>query len=130
MQVKPRFEFFKIIEQYFILKDDTNNDICLTLLEVKLHDSKFEIMESTYKFWTIVGKTQISWGNKNSDKTPISYDETAYWKSKERNNLFKGEIHGFFIEEIKNGFHNMFLTKFPPDEQEFGLRTQFNFKKI
>jgi hypothetical protein len=46
-------------------------------------------------------------------------------KSNESYEWFKN-----LIEEIKVGFHNMFLTKFPPDEKEFGLRTQFNFKKI
>jgi hypothetical protein len=130
MQVKPRFEYFKILEQYFILKDDTNNDMCLTLFEVKLPDSTTEIIESSYKFWAIVGKTQVSWGNKSSDKTPISYDNNAYWRSKERKNLFKGEINGFLIEEEIRGFHNMFLTKFPPDEKEFGLKTAFIFKKL
>ena len=45
MQVKPRFETYKILEQYPILTDDTGNEMCLTLLEVKLPSDEDEIME-------------------------------------------------------------------------------------
>ena len=50
MQVKPRFETYKILEQYPFLKDDTGNEMCLTFLEVKLPSDENEIMESTYRF--------------------------------------------------------------------------------
>ena len=58
MQVRPRFETFKIIEQYPFLKDDTNNEMCLTLMEVKLTSNRLEIIDTPYRFWCCIGNRQ------------------------------------------------------------------------
>lgn len=116
MQVKPRFEVYKIIEQYTFLKDDTNNEICLTLLEVKLPNSKMEVIESSYKFWTVIGKNQQIWNNKS-----VSYESVAYWKSSNKV-LFKDIVNGFLVEEKENGTHNLF--------SQSGARTTFTINRI
>lgn len=118
MQVKPRFETFKIIEQYPFLKDDTGNEMCLTLLEVKLPSNEREVIESTYKFWTVIGKNQYQWNNK-----AVSYESVAFWKVKTKDKLFNDIIHGFTIEEIEYGSHLLF------DNDNYGLRTIFKIKK-
>lgn len=113
MQVKPRFETFKILEQYPFIKDDTGNEICLTLLEVKLPSNEDEVMESAYKFWTVIGKNQYQWNNK-----AVSYESVAFWKVKTKEKLFKGIVQGFTIEEKEAGEHKIF-------DNNSGLRTVF-----
>jgi hypothetical protein len=118
MQVKPRFETFKILQQYPFLKDDTGNDICLTLMEVKPQSHDDEIVETPYQYWCCIGKKQEQWNNK-----AISYESVAYWKAKSKENLFKGNVNGFDIEEVENGQHFMF------DKNVCGLRTIFKLKR-
>ena len=117
MQVRPRFETFKIIEQYPFLKDDTNNEICLTLMEVKLPSNRLELIETPYRFWCCIGSRQEQWNNK-----AISYQSVAYWRDKKRDKLFKGNINGFKIEEIEDGEHRLF-------DNNYGLRTTFIIKQ-
>lgn len=102
MQVKPRFETYKIIEQHPILKDDTGNEMCLTLLEVKLPSNEDEVMESPYRFWTVIGKNQHQWLNK-----AVSYDGVAYWRSQQKDKLFNDVVNGFAIEEKEHGEHSI-----------------------
>ena len=116
MQVKPRFETYKILEQYPILTDDTGNEMCLTLLEVKLPSDEDEIMESTYKFWTVIGKKQEQYNNK-----AVGYENIAFWKAKTKH-LFKDIVHGFTIEEKEDGVHCVF-------DVEKGLRTFFKINR-
>jgi hypothetical protein len=118
MQVKPRFEMFKILEQYPFLKDDTGNEMCLTLLEVKLQSDECEVMESTYKFWTIIGKNQYQWNNK-----AVSYESVAFWKVKKKDKLFKDTVQGFTIEEKEDGEHRFI------DKDNLGLRTVFKINR-
>jgi len=109
MQVKPRFKKYKIVEQHFILTDDTGNEMCLTLFDVELKNGD---IEESKMIWEVVGKRQERW-----DNGAISYDNVAYWKS-DKKELFNGIINGFNIREIENGGHNMF-------SKEKGLRTAF-----
>ena len=118
MQVKPRFETFKIIEQYPFIKDDTGNEMCLTLLEVKLPSDEDEIIESTYTFWTVIGKNQHQWNNK-----AISYESVAFWKDKTKDKLFNGIVQGFIIEEKEAGEHKFI------DNNNLGLKTVFKIKR-
>ncbi len=113
MQVKPRFETYKILEQYTVLKDDTGNELCLSLLEVKLPSTEDEIIDSTYKFWTVIGKIQKTWGNK-----AISYESFAFYKDPNKKNLFKGIVNGFIVEEKEFGQHYV-------DDVNVGLKTKF-----
>lgn len=117
MQVKPRFKDYKILEQYPLLKDDTSNEICLTLLEVTLPDNDLELMETSYKFWSVMGKNQVQWNNK-----AISYSHVAFWKEDKKDKLLSVNIKGFLIKEEENGFHNIFDNK-------KGLRTIFKITK-
>lgn len=119
MQVTPRFETYKIIEQHTILKDDTGNEMCLTLLEVMLPSDDYEAIDSSYKFWTVIGKHKIQWNNK-----AVSYNSDAFWKAKTKDKLFKGVINGFMVEEKEAGEHFIF------DNNNLGLRTNFKIKKI
>ena len=119
MQVKPRFETFKILEEYPFMKDDLGNVMCLTLLEVKLPTDESEIIETTYKYWCIAGKKQEQWGNKS-----ISYSSIAFWKAKKKDKLFKDVVNEFTIEEVECGEHTMF------DNADFGLRTTFKIKRV
>jgi hypothetical protein len=118
MQVKPRFDFYKFLEHHPIIKDDTGNELCLTLVEAKLPSYPHEFVESTYKFWTIIGRNQRQWNNK-----AVSYESTAFWKSKERK-LLKIELNGLIIEELTDGTHYVFAASVPPKE-EIGCRTTF-----
>jgi hypothetical protein len=118
MQVKPRFETYKIVEQHSLLKDDTGNEFCLTLLEVKLPSDDDEITETPYKFWTVVGKNQYKWSNKS-----VSHESIAFWRSDTRKNLFKGTVQGIIIEEIEDGIHTVI------DKDKPGLRTRFKITK-
>lgn len=118
MQVIPRFETFKILEEYPFMKDDTGNVICLTLLEVKLPTDESEIIETTYKYWCVAGKRQEQWGNK-----AVSYNSEAYWNIKKKDRLFKDVVNGFTIEEVECGEHRMF------DKDNSGLRTTFKIKR-
>lgn len=118
MQVKPRFETFKILEQYPFLKDDTGNEMCLTLLEVKLPSDEDEVMESAYKFWTVIGKNQHQWNNK-----AVSYESVAFWKAKTKDKLFKDIVQGFTIEEKEAGEHRFI------DKDNSGLRTVFKINR-
>lgn len=126
MQVKPAFENFKILEQYSILSDDTNNEMCLTLFEVKLKDPHSQIIiESTYKMWTVVGKKQEQWGNK-----AISYSDAAFWRSSNKNRkLYSGIINNIKIVEKLDGNHHLFVTKYPIQENEVGIRTKFEISR-
>lgn len=103
MQVKPRFESFKILEQYSILKDDTGSEICLTLFEVMLPSNIYTFTESSYLFWEVVGKNQEQWNNKS-----VSYSNIAFWKKKQEHKYFNKTIKGFKIEEIEDGSHFLF----------------------
>ena len=124
MQVKPRFQSYKILEEFYLLTDDTGNKFNLVLIEVKLPDSIDEIVETTYKFWTVIGNNkQITWSNK-----AVSYEDVCYYKDKVKANLFKEIINGFNIEEVVSGFHHVFVTD-NIKEQE-GLRTTFTIKRI
>lgn len=116
MQVKPFFKSHKILEQYPILKDDTGNEFCLTLFEVTLPDDNNKVMESSYKFWTVVGNRLTEYFNKST-----GYYDVAFYKAKEKK-LFKGEINGFLVEEHNNGVHYVF--------GEYSLRTIFTIKRI
>jgi hypothetical protein len=114
MQVKPYFESYNILKQIFITKDDTGNDINLTLIEGKLLNTEYEVIDSSYKFWTVIGKNQVQWNNKT-----VSYESIAYWKALDKS-LLNTEINDFIIEEVKDGFHTLFNEK--------GLRTKFKIK--
>lgn len=118
MQVKPRFETYKILEQYPLIKDDTGNEMCLTLLEAKLPSSDDVIVESTYKFWSVIGKNQQQWNNK-----AVSYSSVAFWKTKTKDKLFKSVIRGFIIEEKEDGEHRLI-------DNNPGLRTVFKIKRV
>ena len=118
MQVKPRFESYKIVEQYPFLIDDTGNEICLTLMEVWLKSDETEIMETPYRFWCCIGKRQERWNNK-----AVSYLDIAFWKDEKRKKLFKDTIHEFLIEEIEDGEHFVFSNEKP------GLRTCFKLTR-
>jgi hypothetical protein len=118
MQVKPRFETFKILEQYPFIKDDAGNEMCLTLLEVKLPSDESEVVESTYKYWVVIGKNQHQWNNK-----AVSYESVAFWRAKKKEKLFKDIVQGFTIEEIESGEHRVF------DNDNSGLRTVFKINR-
>lgn len=115
MQVKPRFEHYSIIEQHPIVKDDTGNDMCLTLFEVKLNSSEDQLINSTYTFWTVVGHRKVVWNNK-----AISYSSEAFWNYK-KNQLLNTEIKGLKIVEVISGEHCLF----DPKGKETGTRTRF-----
>lgn len=115
MQVKPRFESYSILEAHPIVTDDTGNEMCLTLVEAKLHSDSFEVMESSYRFWVVMGKKQVQWASK-----AVSYESIAYWNAEVRS-LFKGEVNGFLIEELSAGTHALTGQK--------GLRTKFEIIK-
>lgn len=119
MQAKPRFETYKILEQYSLLRDDTGNEMCLTLLDVKLPDNEREIAETPYKLWTVIGKNPYQWSNK-----AISYESCAFWKAQQKENLFKQAVNGFLIEEFQNGGHLVFNDKI------WGLKTSFKIKRV
>jgi hypothetical protein len=129
MQVKPHFESYKILEQHPILKDDTGNEMCLTLFEVKLKDNENEVTETAYQFWRVVGKTQIQHNNK-----AISYECEAYWNANQRKNMYKGVVNGFLVEEAYYGVHNVFNKVFDrndPDEiNKLDIKTSFKLKRI
>lgn len=122
MQVKPRFDNYKFLEQFPIIKDDTGNELCLSLIEAKLPNTNSEFVISYYKYWTVVGKKQDKWGN-----GAISYSDIAYWKEKNKK-LLKIEINGFLIEEIDAGLHHIFCAGIPKNENDFGQRTSFIIK--
>ena len=127
MQVKPRFETYKILEQYPFLKDDTGNEMCLTFLEVKLPSDEDEVIESTYKFWVVIGKKQEQWNNK-----AVGYESNAFWKTKTKEKLFKDIVQGFTIEEKESGEHCIFDTgNYFSDfsKVEKGLRTRFKITR-
>lgn len=117
MQVKPRFEHYNILEQHPIVKDDTGNDMCLTLFEVKLNTTEDELINSTYTFWTVVGQRKFVWNNK-----AVSYSSEAFWNSKKnQGQMLKTEIKGLKIVEVISGEHCLF----DPNGKETGTRTRF-----
>ena len=116
MQLKPRFKDYKILEQHPILKDDTGNEMCLTLIEAHIPSNENEVTESPYRYWCVIGKNIVQWGNKAT-----SHESIAYWKLTEKS-MFNGVVNGFTIEEKPDGKHNVF-------EGIIGLRTRFNLTR-
>jgi hypothetical protein len=115
MQVKPRFESYKVLKQIPLLKDDLGNDMCLTLLEVKLNSNIFEIVESPYTFWTVLGKNQEQYSNKS-----IAHSHVAFWR--EKKSFFKDIVEGMLVEEIIDGQHFLF-------SDIVGVRTIFKISR-
>lgn len=64
MQVKPRFDNYKILEQNPIFKDDTGAELCLTHFSAKISGDESIIVDSNYTFWTVVSKSSYTWNNK------------------------------------------------------------------
>jgi hypothetical protein len=123
MQVKPRFESYKILETHPIVIDDTGNQISLTLISATLPSDKDEIVTTPYQFWAVIGKNQVVWGNK-----AISYDSAAFWKHDNKRKLISTIINDIEITEVEDGEHGLFII---PRTQEIpGKRTRFKIKKI
>lgn len=118
MQVKPCFESYKILEQHFITKDDTHNDMSLTLLEVKLKSDDDIIIDSSYRFWAVMGGKKEVWANKAE-----SYESIAFWENP-RKPFINTIINGFSIEEVLNGgFYN-------EKNKSLGIRTKFKIERV
>ena len=125
MQVKPRFENFKIVKSYPIITDDIGNQMCLCLIEVKPNSDDSEIVISSYKCWTVIG-TKITTNYKNG---AVGYNSNAYWKNKKlKRKLIKTEIENIKIEEKICGEHSLF-GKYP-FEMSNEIYTEFVIKLI
>jgi len=115
-----------MLEKYPIVKDDTGNQMTLVLAEAKLPDCKYgmEMTASTYKFWTVIATQQYVWGNK-----AVSHESVAYWKHTTKRKLLKLNMHGFDIEELEDGTHNVFTTGFESTPETSGMRTRFKLTR-
>lgn len=116
MQVKPRFESYKILEQHHVLKDDKGEELCLTLFEAKLPDNEHDMIVTPYRFWTVVCKNSYQWANK-----AVSYEDCAYYRKEPK--LFSGIINGIEVEEYLCGTHRVL------DDDKSGPKTSFKIRK-
>lgn len=123
MQLKPRFESFKIKEKHELLKDDTGATFSLTKIQVYLPQNKYEIAISPYEYWCVINDKMDIW----SDKTTISFGSYAFWKDSKRENLIQKTICGVKIKEVLSGEHYIFCNKKMPKRKDgdFGVKTTF-----
>ena len=116
MQVKPRFESYKFLEQYPIVKDDLGNEMCLTLVEAKIKSNMFERVHSVYQYWAIVSKTKEQYNN-----GAVGYSRDAFWDCEKLDReLIHNSINGIEFKEVECGKHSMFPNR-------FGIKTRFEF---
>lgn len=116
MQIKPMFEYFKILKIYPIVKDDSGNEIVLALCEIKRKNSDYDIINDSYTIYTVLGLNQTSYNNGS-----IAYYSNAFWDG-DRKNKINTIINGIEISEISDGHHSILKNG--------GERTKFKLKKI
>lgn len=122
MQLKPRFENFKIKERYELLTDDNGIKFFLTKIEAYIKSDKLELTITPYEFWCVVNNKTNDWSNKKI----ISYSSDAFWKSHKKDVLFNKVINGIRVKEVLNGKHYIFCNKqVPKEETDFGIKTTF-----
>jgi hypothetical protein len=126
MQLKPRFEKFKIKERHKLLKDDSGATFYLTKVEAFIPSDKNEVTTTPYEYWCVINDKQDNWSNKKV----VSYGSEAFWKANERTNLLDTEIKGLRIKEVFSGSHYYFSTKKMPSDEDKGVRTTFEIIEI
>jgi hypothetical protein len=108
MQVKPRFNSYKIIQQIPLCKDDYGNQMCLTTIEYSILDKHDILIE-------VISDKKEKWNNGAE-----SYSSIAYYNVLTKE-LLKITIDNLLIEELEDGYHTL---------NNKGLRTKFKITQL